>query len=409
MKTLKTLLITLAVGLFIMHCSSNDPMTPPSDPPRSLSTLEKTLVASSNTFGFDLFSHMALSRGDANTFISPLSISMALGMAYNGAEGSTADAMRTVLGYRDMTTAEINATYKALIDLLTTLDSEVIMEIANSSWARQDFALLPAFSQALAEWFNAEARTLDFSDPASVDVINNYISEKTHGKIEDMLDEIDPSTVLFLINALYFKAAWTTEFDTEKTLDGSFILEDGSTAACKMMHLYDTFQWGANHEVNIIDLPYGDGHYSMTLVQPAEGRRLDELLNSFTAEQWNTWLALLNETEMDLYMPRFKVEDDWELKEVLSAMGMGVAFTGGADFSKINADRDIFISEVLHRTFVEVTEAGTEAAAVTVVDFRETSIKPMMNLNRPFLYVIRDHHSGTLMFMGTLYTPVENE
>lgn len=408
MNTLKTLLIPLMVGLFVLHCNRSTPVDVDIVPPRSLNTLEKAMVQSSNSFGYDLFTRMATSRADSNTFISPLSISMALGMAYNGANGNTADAMRSVLGYEGMSTEEINSTYKSLIDLLTTLDSEVIMEIANSSWARQDFTLLPAYTQALTDWFDAEARTLDFSDPASVDIINNYISEKTHGKIEDMLSEIDPGTVLFLINALYFKASWTTEFDAEQTVDGSFTLENGSSVACKMMHLYDNFQWGANSEVSIIDLPYGNGQYSMTLVQPAEGRRLADLLDGFDEAQLNAWLALLNDTEMDLYMPRFKVEDKWELKEVLSAMGMGVAFTGAADFSKINADRDIFISEVLHRTFIEVNEAGTEAAAVTVVDFRETSIKPAMNLNRPFIYIIRDHHSDTMMFMGALYNPAES-
>ena len=408
MKKLTTLMLVVLLGLTFTRCHTDKGTNPDINPPRDLSTVEKALVQSGNTFGFDLFTRLATTRPDSNLFVSPLSISIALGMAYNGAAGTTAEAMRTVLGFSGMDTGQINQGYRDLIDLLRGLDEDVVMEIANSSWARQDFALQPAFVDALATYFDAEAQSLNFSDPASVDIINGWIEEKTHDKIQDMLTEIDPATVLFLINALYFKAPWTTEFDPEKTVDGLFTLEDGSQVDCKLMSLHEKFQYGVIDGVQVLDLPYGNGQYSMTLIKPQSGR-LADVLAVFDQAHWDAWMAGLTETELDLLLPRFKVEDDWELKEVLKAMGMAVAFGGGADFSGINPNYELYISQVLHRTFVEVTEEGTEAAAVTVVDIRETSVSPSMQLDSPFLFVIRDHHSGTLMFMGMIINPAQGQ
>ncbi|MCK5146316.1 serpin family protein [bacterium] len=404
-KTLYSL--ALSAILLINGCNTQNSTQPDANPPRELSSLEKSIVESANDFGFDIFKRLATARPDSNLFISPLSISTALGMTYNGAAGTTAEAIAAVLGYDGMSTSQINENYQSLIKLLLNMDENVIMEIANSLWGREGFSIEADFIEALQTYFNAEARTLNFADPGAVDIINGWIEEKTHGKIEDMLEEIDPSTVLFLINALYFKADWTIQFDPDKTFDDTFQLNDGSTVDCKMMNLHETFNWAMTDKVRIIDLPYGDEYFSMTIIQPNNGISMEEVLAGFNKAQWEQWLAALNETELDLAMPRFKVEDDWELKDVLTAMGMGVAFSGGADFSGINPNADLYIHRVKHRTFIEVNEEGTEAAAVTVVDIRETSVGPSMQLNRPFIYVIRDHHSNTMMFMGMMINPVE--
>ncbi|MCK5146315.1 serpin family protein [bacterium] len=407
MKKIITMFLILSLLIIVVQCSRTSPNAPESV--RDLGSLEKSMVESSNAFGFDIFSRMAAIRPDSNLFISPLSISMALGMATNGASGTTADAMRTVLGYDGMTMAEINQTYKSLIDLLTSLDENVIMEIANSLWGREGFPIQADFIQTLQTYFEAEARTLNFSEPGAVDIINGWIEDKTHGKIKNMLSNISPQTVLFLINAIYFKADWTTAFDPEDTYDGYFNLANGSNVECKLMKQKDEFAFAETDKVKIIDLPYEDGHYSMTVIQPRGNLTITDILADFNESSWKNWLNMLTKTKLDLSMPRFKVEDNWKLNDILTAMGMGIAFGDNADFSNINPEADLFISKVLHRSFVDVNEQGTEAAAATVVEISFTAAGPFMNLNSPFIYIIRDHNTDTMMFIGILYNPAESK
>jgi len=245
MRKKNLLLSVLIVGLFTLQCKKDFSVQSIDTPvnTRELTTLEKTVMQSSNAFGFNLFQAIHAEKADSNYFISPLSISIALGMAYNGAGTTTEEAMRNTLEYGNLTVEEINQSYKSIIELLMQLDPEVIMEIANSMWYRLGFPVESAFINANQTYFDAEIRELDFSQLSAIDIINGWINDKTHGKIEEVITEIDPLTVMFLINAIYFKASWTTEFDEEATNDAPFTRPDESQVTCKMMHLETDLQY----------------------------------------------------------------------------------------------------------------------------------------------------------------------
>ena len=375
---------------------------------RELTVLEKTVMQSSNAFGFNLFQAIHAEKADSNYFISPLSVSIALGMAYNGTATTTEEAMRNTLEYGNLTVEEINQSYKSIIELLMQLDPEVIMEIANSMWYRLGFPVESSFIDANQTYFDAEIRELDFSLPSAIDIINGWISDKTHGKIEEVITEIDPLTVMFLINAIYFKASWTTEFDEDDTRDAPFTRPDQSQVTCKMMRMETDLRYLETEDFQAVTLPYGNGRFRMTVFLPKEGKEVDDVAEKMNDGNWAQWMGNLEETTVHLQMPRFKMEFMMKLNDILKAMGMEIAFTGQADFSLIAKDWDLFISNVIHKTFVEVNEEGTEAAAVTVVEISLTSSNQSKTvlLNRPFLFVIHDDQSN-LLFMGQVVNPVE--
>ena len=401
-----SLIPIMLIGLLFWRCTP-DPTS--SSPPPELTTTEKTLVESSNIFGLKLFWEILKSEGDKNVFISPLSVSLALGMTCNGANGTTREAMEKVLELSGMTIEEANQSYKSLIELLTGLDTAVIFQIANSIWHRQEFLVEQDFIDLNQTYFNAEVAGLDFNDPGAKDIINAWVDQNTNGKIKDIISEISPEIVMYLINAIYFKATWTHEFDKNGTHEDVFITSDGTTISCIMISQEGTFAYFENHAFQAIDLPYSDGDYSMTVFLPHREVNLDSLAGEFTQENWAGWMGSFVESSGELNLPRFKLEYELVLNDVLTALGMGIAFDPyNADFTGINKNGDLYISFVKHITFVEVNETGTEAAAVTVVGVGTTGIEPtgfVMRVDRPFIFVIRDHHSGTLLFMGRIVEP----
>jgi serpin B len=334
---------------------------------------------------------------------------MALGMTMNGADGDTWEAMQEVLELSGLTDQEINEAYESLIELLGVLDSEVIFQIANSIWYRQDILFREEFFDLAETYFDAEISGLDFSNQNTIDIINSWVDENTNGKIKEIVDEIDPLTVMFLINAIYFKGTWTYEFDEEQTKDDLFTLPDESQKACQMMYLVNEFQYYENSDFQVIDLPYGDGDYSMTIFLPRSGKDVDSLIAEFDENSWREWLDSMGKADVALYLPKFKVEYELDLNEVLTALGMGIAFEpGNADFTKMCESGGLYIHKVKHKTFVEVNEEGTEAAAVTSVEMRLTSAGPdytTMRVDRPFMFAIRETNSQTLMFMGKIVEP----
>jgi serpin B len=379
-----------------------------------LTAEEQHLVSAYNTFGLKIFQELVRDASpDSNVFISPLSISMALGMTLNGAAGATEEAMKTTLEFGDMDIEEINQCYRSVIDLLTTLDHDVIFEIANSIWYRPDLNPLQGFLDACSEHFDSEVRPLDFSRPDAADTINGWVSEKTHEKIEEIIyGPIHPLTVMFLINAIYFLGTWTYEFDPDLTRDDWFRPEDGIQIPCRMMQQPDPgeaaeYSYFETEEFQAVDLPYADGWFSMTVMLPREGIDIDHVIEQCDQATWADWMAGFQPHEGRIEIPKFEIEYEESLNTVLKKMGMGIAFGNGADFSRINPERDLFISSVRHKTYVKVDEAGTEAAAVTVVEIRESSVPETfeMRVDRPFLFAIREHHSGTVLFIGKMVRP----
>jgi serpin B len=402
----------LIIALFLCNCSKD--LSPINDNPkkqiRALTQNETQLVESGKKFGLKLFKNIVEEQPDSNIFISPLSVSMALGMTLNGADGETYTAMQQTLEFDGLTNQQINEAYQSLIDLLINLDEKVLFEIANSIWYRNTFNVKQDFLKTNQKYFDAEISALDFNDPASVDIINNWVNEKTNKKIKEIIDNIDPNEIMFLINAIYFKGTWQYEFDKENTEDDVFNLTGSGTVDCKMMKIRGRFDYYEDDDVQIIDLPYGDGDFSMTIFLPKPGMDINEFAANLDESRWQNYLTYLKSDSGTLELPKFKLEYKLKMNDVLKALGMSIAFDPQqADFTRMNPYGGIWINRVLHKTFVQVDEEGTEAAAVTVVAIFIKSIggdeEFYMTVNRPFLFVIREHHSETILFIGKMIQP----
>jgi len=370
------------------------------------------LVEISNQFGFDLYREIYASENKfQNLMVSPLSVSLALAMTYNGAETTTKEAMENALRLKGLTREEINTSFLSLITGLTSLDPKVLLEIAQSIYYRQDFTVEKNFVEVNRKYYDAEISALDFSSPAAVGIINGWVNTKTHGKIKEILKEITPNQVMFLLNAIYFKGIWSKEFNKKQTADFLFYPETGGSVMVPMMNRTDTLDYASNDLFSAIRLPYGSGKYNMFVFLPKDGK-LSALIPKLNPETWSGWMKLFKETQnVVISFPRFKYAYEIKLNDVLTTMGMGVAFTGAADFSGINRGGGLSIDYVKHKTFVEVNEEGTEAAAVTIVAIEKTMAGPekiWFTVNKPFLYVITEKSSGAILFLGTVKNPLLN-
>ncbi|HCM60318.1 MAG TPA: proteinase inhibitor I4 serpin [Bacteroidales bacterium] len=413
-NTLISLAIVLVAGTSgqMTSCDKQPEKILPSDPVEIALTLkQKEVVASANRFAFDLFKPVVAGEAaGTNIMISPFSVTSALSMTLNGAAGGTFDAVKSALGYDGMSLEEINDTYRKLVTEMIPIDERVVMEIANSVWAENQFPVKKEFIDALKEWYLAEARNFDVTDPRSVDIINGWIEEKTHDRIQKMIAQLDPDLAMLLINAVYFNGKWKYQFDNKLTAERPFYLSPGNPVNVPMMYQKQKFAVAGAERVRLVELPYGQGNYSMVVVLPDEGVSAAEIAAGLDAQKWEEWMAALayGITEVELYMPKFKYDYKRKLNDDLVSLGMGPAFDPAvADFSRIS-DVEVFISFVLHQTFIENKEEGTEAAAATVVGFTRTSLPPepeKININRPFLYFIRETTTGTIVFMGLVADP----
>lgn len=395
------------VGLLCLHCSKiTEPPKPTPTPPADPAVVKKQLVASTNRFGLSLFSALTAKEGPAkNVFISPLSVSYALAMTYNGAAGVTAEQMASVLGFEGLSLADMNKCFHDLTEYLTTVDQFTTFEIANSIWYRIGVPVKEDFIDLNRTWFGAEVKAIDFDALYAADTINHWVAEATHDKITEIITPpIDPTTVMFLINAIYFKGDWTHPFDTAMTYDGPFIQGDGSAITTPMVSKDTVFSWFDTDLFLAVDLPYGKHGYSMTVLLPDSGVTIEQLTSQLTPDNWAAWMGRFSESRLFFAMPKLKLEYDASLQNILSALGMPNPFTGDADFSSMIEGGDVFISDVLHKTFLKVDEKGTEAAAVTVVPIVDC-LPPLMICDRPYVMAIREKESGTIVFLGRIAAP----
>jgi serpin B len=409
------LLATFCMLAIILACSdrgvSNDEKNdddPHRRTPASLTESEKELLGATNEFGFEFFRQViAAEDRDNNIFISPLSASVALGMAWNGAVGTTRTEMETTLGLAGINRQEANEAYQSVIKLLVGLDPDVTMTIANSIWAREGLPLKAEFIDLNQTYFDALVRVLDFSRDESADSINGWVYDNTGGKIPDIVSKpLPPDLLALLINAVYFKAAWTSKFDPDSTIAGEFHRHDGSVSECRFMRMHTGFDLYGNAYFDALNLPYGDSSFNMMLILPDSGVSEIDILNQFTAENWAQWTESFIRREGELLLPKFKFEYEINLNEVLKAMGIQTAFSDFADFSEMVEGGGVKIDEVKQKTFVQVDEEGTEAAAVTVISIGPTSISPnVFVFNRPFLFVIYERVSNTIIFAGRVAAP----
>lgn len=400
--------IPFVLFISLNSCEKNDSQT---NEPDSLLKSTREIVSSDNDFGIEIFKSVLQKEADSsNVFISPVSISLALAMTYNGAEGTTKEAMEKTLRKSDYSFNEINQLYKNLMQGLLSVDPKVTLEIANSIWYRQGFEVIPDFINVNRNYYKAEVNALDFNSPNSVLTINNWVSDNTNNKIDKIINEIPGDAVMYLINAIYFKGTWTYEFDKGKTTDRTFTLMNDSTVDLPFMEQETDLNYQHNDLFSAVELPYGKANYSMIVLLPNYGKTINDIIAGLNSDAWNSWTHDFNEQDVVVRLPKFRFQFKEKLNDALTDMGMGIAFTNAADFTKINDKGGLKISKVLHKTFVEVNEEGTEAAAVTSVEIIYTSAEVpsalFFNVNKPFLFIIREKESNAIIFIGRVMNPV---
>ncbi|MBN1415263.1 MAG: serpin family protein [Bacteroidales bacterium] len=399
--------IFIISACIFLSCEESEPLD---KEPQKINLQKNTsqIIEADKTFGFELFQEVYNNSDEVNLMISPLSVSYALGMTYNGAAGTTLDAFKDVLHFGDLSDQEINETYKDLIDQLITLDDKVEFSIANSIWYKLGFEVLTEFIETNRLYFDAAIEEMDFSDPQTLRIINQWIETKTNGKIKDMLDYIPADAVMYLVNAIYFNAQWKYEFDKEKTHDDKFILSDGSVHSTDFMTVNGTFAYTSNDDFQAVEMPYGDSAFSMVVMLPSGEHKINDLVNKLDVEQWDEWFNGSMMTNVQVELPKFKYGFKDLLNEPMINLGLGIAFSGDADFTRINPMGGVFISRVIHQTFIDVQEEGTEAAAATIVEMCYTSAidtPVMFRVDRPFLYFIKENSTGAIIFIGKVGKP----
>ena len=379
-----------------------------------IGSIDDSVVTANTQFGFKLFDEIRKTEQDKNIFISPLSVSLALAMTLNGAAGETEQAMTDTLQLQGLDSEAINVGYAGLRQTLLTADPKVTLTIANSLWARQGMSFKQDFLQRNIQFFGAEISTLDFNDPSASKTINQWVDTNTNGKIQKIVgDRINPNAVLFLINAIYFKGTWQREFDPSRTQDDSFYLANGDVKQVPMMKQQHRYPHYRGENFQAISLAYGDGEMSLYIFLPDPESDLNTFLENLNTERWENWMSQFHGQDVSLVMPKFKLEYGRNLNDTLQALGMEVAFNQGlANFSRMAPleilGQNLYIENVLHKTFVEVNEEGTEAAAVTSVEVGVTSVPPPpipFTVDRPFFLAIRDNQTKTVLFMGVVLDP----
>ena len=365
-------------------------------------------IETNNDFGFALLNKVLEQDDSPNLMISPASVSIALGMAYNGAETTTRDAFEQVLNYEGLSREEINEITRELINVLVSNLDGNLLEIANSMWYDQGFPVEQDFINLNSNYYDAEVREINFRAANAVNTINDWVSANTHGKIDEIIDAIDPEMMMILINAIYFNCVWEVEFDPEDTREQPFYRENKSLyGQVEMMEMKNTFNVASTDHFEAVELPYKNKKFSMFLFLPSEGSSVEKLAEMLDGKTWNVWLEEFTERQkFTVTMPKFKFEYERSLAEDLKSMGLEVAFTDMADFSGISSV-DLLISDVIHKTYIDVNEEGTEAAAVTAIVFETTSIGPAngIRLDRPYLFAITENSSKSIVFIGKVQEP----
>ena len=423
-KIIVSILITLSLVLPLAGCdgtasaglieSDKERISSPAISP----TDEDILVDGNTAFAYHLF--QALKSEDGNVFYSPYSISIALAMTYAGARGETATQMADTLHF-DLSQENLHPALNYLDMELNKRgegakgkdDEGFRLNIVNAIWGQKDFTFLPKFLDTLAENYGAGLRVVDFvgeTEKARV-TINDWVSDKTEERIQDLIPEgqLDAMTRLVLTNAIYFNAAWQYQFEESLTSDSPFYLLTGEEVTVRMMKQTESFGYTAGDGYQAVEPLYDGGELSMIILLPDSGQ-YELFEEQLTAEKADEIIRNLERNQVTLSMPKFEFESEFMMKETLSAMGMPVAFGSGADFSGMTGEPLLYIDQVIHKAFVSVDESGTEAAAATAVDMKLTSapVDPVkVTIDHPFIFLIRDIETGTILFVGRVLNPAE--
>jgi serpin B len=379
--------------------------------PIALSAAQERRAELDNRFALAMFRNVS-AAAKSNPFFSPLSLNLALGMLYNGTSDDTRTELAQVMGFADFTEAEINDYYLLMSDALLSVDPLTELGIANSIWYRKGFAVKPTFVSINQQYFSAEVQSLDFGSPDAASVVNGWCADKTKDKIKEIIEPpIPDNVVMYLINALYFKSKWQYTFDKSESREADFTKASGDAVRATFMRHTATLPYYLDEHVQCVEMPYGNQAFSMVVVLPQGGTSVEQLVEKFDSETWQGITDGLRERKVSVTFPRFKVECEIGLNEPVQQAGIQRIFDDGG-LLNISDDLRLAVSNIKQKTFVEVNEEGTEAAAVTVVEMELTSAGPSspvsFNADRPFLYLIREKSTGVILFVGRLDEPKES-
>ena len=404
----------VAVMTILPAFTSEDNFLNAGEPPASnsirLDSYQRQMLENNNDFACDLFRTInEQKKGDGSIIVSPISVSYMLGMLERGADGETYQQIANVLRLGD-SNEEVNRYFKKIIEEAPNVDSKVTVKIANciNINSARNISLIPQYKTDMQKYYNAQVDVLDFRSSGSLYRINNWCKTNTNGMIPSILDRLEPNALMYMLNAVYFKATWTEKFDPNATRDMIFTKQDGTKVKSKMMHLKTKAAYGENALYKVLRLPYGNGGYSMYVLLPHKGTTINDVIQTLSAQRLKQLQkSELTTHEVDILMPRFTTASTTDLKGVLSSMGMPLAFNDCcAEFSKMAESRDnLYVSMMKQSAKIEVDEEGTKAAAVTVAEVKNRSAAPSQgytfHATRPFVYYIAENSTGMILFMGT--------
>jgi len=392
-------------NLSIINVMMEEPMIIKAATPIILTEKQRKKTETANNFAFKMFREVS----EHNTFFSPFSLNMLLGMLYNGSSDDTRTEIENALGIDGFSESEINEFYKKISQALLGIDPLTDMIIANSIWINDKISIKNTFIEAGKNYFNTEVRTLDFSNPNISKTIDNWVAEKTRSIINSIGINPQPDDFLYLINALYFKSEWQAgnKFDRRQTRRRDFRTAEGKKMVY-MMEQTSFLSYYADRHLHAIELPYGNGAFSMVVLLPTQNRNINQLIDNLDNAKWQNIVSNMNLQQVHLRLPRFKIEDEFLLRQPIMNVGMKQMFSGG--FANIT-DLPLWVSEIIQKTHIEVNEEGTEAAAVTAVVLtgfsgRGRRVEPIRFFaDRPFMFLIRERSTGTILFMGRVDDP----
>ena len=398
------IIFSLFIAMSVTSCTNEDSTTDLPEPViRALSVNEAEISSAANNFTFNLMTKIEEELPNENYFISSFSVSTALSMVMNGASEESQSGFIQALDLTGMSPAAINESYKSLVEYVYSLDPSITLNVANSNWYSNEYTIDSDFASTLSEYYDAEIFAKDFSNAATLGELNGWVENETNGKIRNILDQINPEDVMFLINAIYFKANWTAQFDPNDTQDRPFLLANNQSVNVPTMAAGVKHWTAYDNTLNaqIIEIPYGNESYAFTIIMPDDPSRINDLSSQIDANRLSDVLADSVTQERDLYLPKFQLEFKTDLKDILMEMGMPIT---GLD-NLFEEDPPLAISKVIHQSFLEVNEEGSEAAAATVIGVELTSVPAATAVNQPFIFLIRERNSGTILFSGRLLDP----
>ena len=368
-----------------------------------LSDAQYDLVKRNNNFALNLFSEM---KGVGSNVVSPMSVTYLMAMLANGAEASTREEIMDAIGAKDFDIDEMNAFYAYLIRRAKTADKQTTLNIANYIALNKEFKLKKKFASTIADSYQGAVESLEFTNPESTKRINGWCSEHTNNMIPTIIDQVEPSAVAYILNAIYFNGTWTDKFDKNNTKKEQFNGYTRDIMYVDMMHRNAKYYYTSNDVYSAVTLPYGSGAYSMTVILPNEGKFISDLTKTLNADTIASLRRNMEECLVDLKLPRFTTEMKLPLKGIVAKLGAPSMFDATrADFSSF-ANGNVYVSEMLQKAKIEVSEEGTKAAAVTMGMVKLTSMRPQeprrvdFHCDRPFVYMIQDNYTGAILFMG---------